>query len=316
MRVLGVIVNYRTPELTLRAARALAADLAPLGACRVDVVENDSRDGSAETLAAGLAAEPTAVPVRLVVSPVNGGFGAGNNVALRAALAAPDAPEYLYLLNPDAEPDPGAAAALVAHMDAHPNVAVAGSAVHGGDGELRSTAFRYPNALSELERGVRLGFVTRLLAAHTSRTPLPERSGPVDWVTGASCMLRRSALETIGLFDETFFLYFEETDLCRRATRAGFEVHYVRESRVAHIGGVATGVRDTSRPLPRFWLDSRRHYLRKHHGRLYLALADLFWIGGFATWRVRRALQRRPDTDPPHALRDMLRHALGMRPAH
>ena len=71
---------------------------------------------------------------------------------------------------------------------------------------------------------------------------MPPQSGRVDWVSGASFMVRRQVFESVGMFDEDFFLYFEETDLCRRALSAGFETHYVRQARVQHIGSVSTGI--------------------------------------------------------------------------
>jgi hypothetical protein len=92
--------------------------------------------------------------------------------------------------------------------------------------------------------------------------PIPECTTRVDWLAGASLMMRQSVLDRIGLFDETFFLYFEETDLCHRAARAGWPTDYVLESRVAHIGSASTGMKTWAR-IPQFWLDSRLHYFHQ-----------------------------------------------------
>ena len=116
-------------------------------------------------------------------------------------------------------------------------------------------------------------------------------------------------LDEIGLFDETFFLYFEETDLCLRAARAGHEVHYIRDSEVTHIGSVSTGMKTWAR-VPGFWLDSRWHYFTKSHGRAYAAMATLAHVAGGLTWRLRRLVQRKPPADPPRFLRDLLFHDL------
>ena len=95
-----------------------------------------------------------------------------------------------------------------------------------------------------------------MLADHVVPLPVPDQSGAVDWLAGASMMMRAEVLEQIGLFDEEYFLYFEETDLCRRAALAGWPTHYVVESRVTHIGSVSTGMKVWDR-IPEYWLDSR-----------------------------------------------------------
>jgi hypothetical protein len=129
-------------------------------------------------------------------------------------------------------------------------------------------------------------------------------------MAGASMMIRRAVFDSIGLMDEAYFLYFEETDFCLRARRAGWLCWYVPASRVVHLVGQSSGVTDTrSRPkrMPRYWLESRRRYFRRNHGWLYALLADCAWAFGFALWRLRRWLQRKPDHDPPGLLWDFMR---------
>jgi GT2 family glycosyltransferase len=124
-------------------------------------------------------------------------------------------------------------------------------------------------------------------------------------------MVRRSVFEQIGLLDEGFFLYFEEVDFCRRATRAGWESWYVPASRVVHLVSQTTQVDGKFRgrkPVPEYWFASRRRYLSKHHRGLDMLCADLGWAIGFTLWRLRRRLQGKPDTDPPGLLRDFVRY--------
>lgn len=139
--------------------------------------------------------------------------------------------------------------------------------------------------------------------------PPPDSSGPVDWLSGASLMMRRRALDDIGLFDENFFLYFDETELCWRAHRAGWRVLYVRESRVIHEGSVSTGMMAWKR-TPQYWFDSRLYYFTKCHGSFYAGTATLAHVLGAAVWHVRRIVQRKPLFDPPHFVRDLARHTL------
>lgn len=310
MKLCAIILNYRTALLTERAIDAALVALEPIGDAALVVVDNDSRDGSFERLAA-YAAEPSrAGRVRVVQTGHNGGFGYGNNFAIREALASADPPEYVYILNSDAFPAPDAIEALVTVLDRDRGIGIAGSYIHGVDGEPHETAFRFPTIAGELEDAMKLGVVSRLLAS--SRVPLamPEVTGDVDWLAGASMMIRASVLDAVGLFDETFFLYFEETDLCRRVRLSGARVVYVRESRVAHVGSASTGMKTSMRRMPTYWLDSRAHYFAKNHGPLYLAGANAARLVGGASFRVRSVLQRKENPDPPHLLRDLLRHAL------
>ncbi|KUF10226.1 glycosyltransferase family 2 protein [Pseudoponticoccus marisrubri] len=307
-RILVVSLNYRTAEMTLRSVRAALAAMQGLEAELV-IVDNDSQDGSHARMAEALATEDWAQgqPIRLIRSDRNGGFGAGNNVGIRARMSDGSAPDYVYILNSDAFPAPDAIRKLLDHLETHPEAGFAGSHIHGEDGVPHVTAFRFPSAWSELEGAARLGPLTRLLRRHVVPLGVPETTRRVDWLAGASMMMRQSVLDEIGLFDETFFLYFEETDLCLRAARAGHQTHYVRDSHVAHIGSVSTGMKRWAR-IPGFWLDSRWHYFSKNHGRAGAVAATLAHLTGGLIWRARRLVQRKERADPPHFLSDLLTH--------
>jgi N-acetylglucosaminyl-diphospho-decaprenol L-rhamnosyltransferase len=307
LKLVTVIVNYCSAEYTLRAVDSVLPQLEELGDASVWVVENCSPDHSLRTLRAAAAGRGWSERVRILESERNGGFGYGNNVAIRAALALPDPPEYLYLLNPDATVDPGAVSALVSFLDAHPRAAIAGSHVHEMDGTPHASSFRFPSLWSELEGGLRLGVASDLLRNHIVSMDPPAQDQPVDWVTGASSMLRTRALREIGLFDEAFFLYFEETDLCKRAHDAGWEVWFVRAASAGHVRAVSTGMRQPAR-RPRFWFDSRALYWRKHHGRAALCAANAIWASAFAAHRVLAWLRRKPIRDPG-LLRDFLQYS-------
>ena len=310
--VLTVILNWRTAEMTLRAAEAALGALDGVQGALV-IVDNDSQDGSFEVLSATVAArgwDRGPQQVRVLQSGRNGGFGAGNNVGIRAGLPGGEKPDYIYILNSDAFPAPDAIRALLAHLEAHPATGFAGSHIHGPEGEPHHTAFRFPSIAGEFEQAARLGPISRLLRNAVVAPPLPEQTQRVDWLAGASLMMRHSVLDQIGLFDERFFLYFEETELCLRAAQAGWPTDYVVESRVAHIGSASTGMKTWER-IPRFWLDSRLYYYTKTKGAGYAALATLAHVAGGLIWRTRALLQRRGFIDPPGFLIDMTTHACG-----
>jgi GT2 family glycosyltransferase len=124
-------------------------------------------------------------------------------------------------------------------------------------------------------------------------------------------LIRRETVQRIGLFDETFFLYFEETDLCRRARQAGYKVYYVRDAHVSHIGSVSTGMKQIDKPMPLYWFEARKHYFRKHHGSGYALLADVAWLAGRGLRGLRRLVERRPDERRPHITRDFIKFNFG-----
>jgi N-acetylglucosaminyl-diphospho-decaprenol L-rhamnosyltransferase len=303
--VLTVILNYRTAEMTLQSAEAALREMAEV-AGEITIVDNDSGDGSFETMAAAVR-DAGWSRVRVLQAGRNGGYGAGNNFGVRAGLSDGRTPDYVYILNSDAFPDPGAIRTLVDALEADPRIGFAGSYIHGPDGDPHSTAFRYPTFWSEFEGAARTGPVTRLLKARVVAMALPETTCEVEWLAGASVMMRRKALDDVGLFDERFFLYFEETDLFRRARMAGWPTVYVRESAVTHIGSVSTGMK-TWRRMPQYWFDSRLHYFVKNHGPVYAGAATLAHLAGGALWRFRRLAQRKPDGDPPYFMRDLAGH--------
>ena len=310
-RVLTVILNWRTAEMTLKAAEAALRAMEPVQGA-ITIVDNDSGDGSFEALSAAVQQRGWH-RVQVIQSGRNGGFGAGNNVGIRAGLPDGTRPDFVYLLNSDAFPAPDAIRALRDHFLANPTTGFAGSYIHGPDGAAHRTAFRFPSIASEFEGAVRFGPVSRIFRRKIVAMDLPAQTTRVDWLAGASIMMRQSVLDQIGLFDETFFLYFEETELCHRAARAGWPTDYVVESRVEHIGSVSTGMKTWAR-IPQFWLDSRAHYFTKVHGRAYAAMATLAHVIGGLLWRARLLVQRKDRGDPPYFLRDLVMHALRGRP--
>lgn len=306
-KVLTVLLNYKTPDMTLKAAEAAVTAMDGI-AGEITIVDNDSQDGSFEALQAGVAAQGWD-RVRVLQSGKNGGFGAGNNFGIQAGLTDGSKPDYAYILNSDAFPAEDAIRVLLEYLEMHAEVDFAGSYIHGPEGDPHQTCFRFPSIASEFESAARTGPISKLLKKSIVALPVPEISGRVDWLAGASVMMRQATLDKIGLFDETFFLYFEETDLCRRLARAGGQVHFVRESAVAHIGSVSTGMKSWDR-VPGYWFDSRWHYFTKNHGTLYAVGATLAQIAGHAVLGARRLVSKKDLTHQPHFLSDLVAHDL------
>jgi N-acetylglucosaminyl-diphospho-decaprenol L-rhamnosyltransferase len=307
------IVNYRSADFTINCLRSLESEVKSLPGTRVVVVENASGDDSAERIQAAIDREGWGTWASIQVSDRNGGFAYGNNLAIRPVLNSQHPPDYFLILNPDSIVRPGSLLTLVTFMDLHPNAGIAGTALESPSGEPWHITFRFPNLFNELDGGLRLGIVSKLLSPWSIVRQVAAQPCRTDWVSGACFAVRRQVFEIVGLMDEGYFLFYEETDLCLRAKRAGCSCWYVPQSLVRHIGGQSTGYTydDNAPPkrFPAYRLQSRRRYFMQNYGWLYAAIADALWISGFALWRLRRAIQHKPDTDPPHLLWDFIRHS-------
>lgn len=312
-RVFAAIVNYRSGALAVDCLRSLEGEVRSHPGLRVLVVDNCSPDGSAELIARAIADHGWSGWARLERAPVNGGFSYGNNIAIHEALAAAQPYDFVWLINPDTQVRPGALGALLDVLDSQPAVGIAGSAFEDASGRDWPYAFRFPTVWSEVDAGLRFGLVSRLLSRWVVAKRMDQRRPePIDWVPGASMIVRRQVFDAVGLMDDGYFLYYEETDFCLAARRAGWQCWYVPRSRVMHLSGQSTGVTgegSMTRRLPAYWFQSRRRYFTKNHGLVYGMVADLAWIVSHCLWRARCALQGKPVEQHPHLLRDFLAHS-------
>ena len=300
-----VIINYRTPELAIRCVEALVGEKGQLPQLRVVVVDGGSADGSAEKLAEFV--EQLGLDwVSFLPLSINGGFGWANNQAMLELARDENPPDFIHLLNPDAEVTAGAVSALVDALQANPRCGAAGSQLINVDGRPAASAFRFPSPGRELIAGAQSEKLGSLLGIGST---VETDGSEVDWVTGASVMLRVDALREIGLFDDGFFLYFEEVELMHRLRSHGWIVRHVPESRVIHIEGASTGIGATTaeRPHPPYWYDSRRRYFALTSGRASVVASNVAMVAGKAMARSKILIGR-----PPRAtacrLKDLLGH--------
>jgi GT2 family glycosyltransferase len=212
------IVSYNTAPLLRRCLDSVVADTSG----PVLVVDNHSTDTSVELVRSEF-------PSVRVCAEENRGYGAAANLAV-AELGT----RYVLLLNADTELTPGTMEALAAYLDDHPAVAIAGPRIVTATGRYESSVHRFPTpiALFLEESGIRrlLGFDRRN----------EWRARSADWILGAALAIRRQAFEAVGGFDEAYFLYHEEVDLCHRLREAGWEIHYAPVATVRHVGGAST----------------------------------------------------------------------------
>jgi GT2 family glycosyltransferase len=262
-KLLVVTVNYACADPITAALATTVAEVRKIEGAEYWIVDNASPDDSVSVLNAAIAAQDVGDVVRLLEAPKNDGFGAGNNVALRKAFAQDDPPEYIYFLNPDAVPLPGAIPAMLAFLEENQDVGMVGGLLRNEDDELEASSFRFPSLGSEIETAFNLNVVRKLLKNYVLPLETPTEPTRVDWVSGASFLARRTALETTGIFDETFFLYWEEVELCHRFRLADIPIYTIPDATVMHIGGVSTGIDEAARRKPEYWFASRRYFFKK-----------------------------------------------------
>jgi GT2 family glycosyltransferase len=219
----------------------------------------------------------------------------------------------VYLLNPDAQVRSGAIEALADFMETHPAVGIAGSSFENLDGSDWPMAFRFPSIWGEIISGLEFGLVSRLLHRWEVPMRMPKIAQPVDWICGASMMIRPAVFDSIGALDENYFLYFEETDFCHRAKQAGFMTWYVPQSRVMHIMGQSTSVTDVTqgtKRLPVYWFESRRRYFVRTFGVRQAQLIDLVTVIAYSLGLLKRLMLMRTRSAVPYFVRDLIRHSV------
>jgi len=225
MKLSIVILNYKTAGLVRQCLRGIYAH-PPSEGFEVIVVDNASNDSCPEFVAREF---PQA---KLVKLDVNRGYAAGNNAGLKIAQG-----EYVLILNPDITVLKGNLDGLIKFMDANPKVGLAGPRLVNPDGSLQYSSYRWPSFWLPLFRRTSLGqlpVVNKLVHRYQMYDWDHAANQAVDWLLGACLIVRKSALDKVGLLDERYFLYVEDTDWCRRFWQAGFEVHYIAEVEFVH----------------------------------------------------------------------------------
>ncbi|MBI2482575.1 glycosyltransferase [Candidatus Uhrbacteria bacterium] len=233
--VVAITVNYRMRDEVLAMLQSLYRDCAG-SALRVQpvVVDNASNDGIARAVASqfrGMQPEPI-----VVHAPRNLGFGRGNNLALRQFRA-----QYYFLVNPDLRflaSSPGTIAQLHAFMEARSEIGAVAPRLQLPDGSLQPSCMRFPELMDQPVHRLNLHHHFAWARRRVERLHMMDidhtQTRPVDWATGAALLLRADALRDVGHFDERYFMYFEDCDLCRTCWHRGWPVYYKGDIVISH----------------------------------------------------------------------------------
>ena len=264
-----VITNYNTRQLLLDCLASIP--LAVGGAlAEVIVVDNGSADGSVEAV-------QSAFPrVRLVANKTNAGFVRGNNQGFALANG-----RYVLMLNSDAFPRAGAVERMLAFGDAFPDTGIVGARLLFPDDSPQNSWADFPTLLSDMS------------GRNFQRRAQPLASPGwnalhVDWVNGAAMLCRKSMLDALGGLDEEIFMYSEETDLCYRAQKEGWQVVHLADAAVTHLGGASSSSHDV-RKLKLLY-GGKLYFSRKHYGQLRTIALRVGLIGATLFGLARRGI--------------------------
>lgn len=295
----AVVVNFEAGPLLLECVRSLLADTgsstdsstdfgADAGRPEVVVVDNGSADGSVAALRAAL-------PDVVIVDP---GRNVGYATAANQGIAATSAP-VIAVANPDLVVAPGTAAAMLARLDAEADLAAVGPALLNPDGSQYPSARAYASTLDAVGHAVFGRVLPRnpFTRRYRHLDAQWDRPRDVDWVSGALLFLRRSALDSVGGWDERYFMYMEDFDLCWRLRRLGWRVAYEPGGRVTHVQGASTAAHPY-RMIAAHHCSAYRFLARRWRGprRLLLLPAACFLAVRAAVDMAVRALGSRPET--------------------
>jgi N-acetylglucosaminyl-diphospho-decaprenol L-rhamnosyltransferase len=242
-----IVVNWNTRDLLLNCLASIRANA---GQCEIVVVDNGSTDGSTD------AVRESYPDARVILHAENQGYARANMIGLRASTG-----RYVLFLNSDTIIPPGTLPGLIDLLEKEPAIAACGPKLLRPDGSTQPYAFgsdpRLPYLLARA--CLRLGFRASL---HDWETVAVQ---PVDWISGACLLVRRSALEQVGGLDERIFMYFEDNDLCLRLRRAGWQVVYNPLVKITHMGGSSPAEKAHRRQL---YYESLRYFYSKHYSAL------------------------------------------------
>jgi N-acetylglucosaminyl-diphospho-decaprenol L-rhamnosyltransferase len=282
------VVNYEAGPHLVECVRSLLEDDSAGDAPDVVVVDNGSTDGSVDRLAAALPDVPIARP----------GANLGYAAAANRGIASTTAP-VVAVCNPDVEVERGTAKVLLARFNAEPDLGALGPVVRNRDGSVYPSARSVPSVGDAVGHGV-LGLVrpsNRFTRRYRELDADPDQPRDADFVSGAAVWLRRAALDAVGGWDERYFMYVEDVDLCWRLRRAGWRVGYEPQGSVVHVQGASTArhpyrmIREHHRSLLRFaatrWRGAQRLLLVP--AAAFLALRAAVAMGAHALgWRGRQ----------------------------
>lgn len=263
-----IIVNYRGVEYTTQCIRSILSTDVKLP-YEVIVVDNHSEDGSVQVLRSQFP------DIRVIEAEENRGFGAANNAGANIAEG-----DFLFFLNNDTKILDDCFTPLINFLREHRDCGIVAPKLIYPDGRFQLSYGRYPSLLNELR--------TKRLSREEENITPPDIPQKKEWVTGAALCLRKELFLSIGGFDETYFMYFEDADLCRRITQAGYTIYYIPTVSIIHFKGMShTSKKNT------IYLEYRRSQLRYY--RKHSSFVQLIFLKAYLFTKIVGARSKRKE---------------------
>lgn len=267
-----IIVSWNTRDILLNCIKSISDEILPVSH-QIIVVDNASSDNSVE------AVRESFPEVIVIENHANFGFAKANNVAITRSKS-----EYVCLVNSDVIVLSGCIEALLEFMRRHTDVGIIGPKLLNADGSFQLSCKRFPTLWKTLcvALGLHKLFPHSSLFCGTQMTDLDENAiQDVQSIAGAFCLVRRSAIDQVGLLDEDFFFYGEDVDWCKRFHDAGFRVIYYPLAKAVHLGGSSSS-KDPLRFNQELY-SAKLRYWNKHHSKLSKLLFVLIMMGHLTT---------------------------------
>ena len=256
MTITVIIVSWNAKAFLLKCLESVLGQHIS-GSMEVIVVDNASSDGSPDAVAAAFPA------VRVIRNEANHGFAKGNNIGIRAGSG-----EYLFLINSDVVVGESCFSRMIQYIATNPDVGMLGPRITGADGRVQRSCMGYPSLWNMFTRALALDIVfpaSQLCGSQLLTFWNHDGTRSVDVINGCFWLLRRSALEHVGLLDERFLIYGEDIDWCKRFHEAGWKVVFYPDASAIHYGGASS-----ANASIRFYVEMQRawfQYWVKHHSR-------------------------------------------------
>jgi len=283
-----VTVNYNSSALLRKMVDSIPESCGRLK-YEVVIVDNNSQDTDETTLRRRFGQH------HLIINPVNRGFAYGCNLGMKIARG-----RNIALVNPDVILKPRSLQMLSSYLDLHPEVGAVGPQLLNSDGTIQVSCRKIPDLFSLFSESSGLAALfpkNRLFGQYRMSHWAHDEEREVEQIMGACLLLRKNLVDALGLFDESYFMYFEEVDLCKRILDRGYKIKFLPQAQAIHFRG-ESALTDKANALSAFYR-SRSYYFRKHHGLMssllvnFISLMDAGLRSGY--WLLRSRIQPTDD---------------------
>ena len=284
-----VLLNYRTPDLTIDCLKSLISQAKDLEA-KIVIVDNASPDNSVEVIGEWIAESGYSENIDLVCSTTNGGFASGNNIGIEHVDA-----EFYLLLNSDTLLRDKALTEMLSAISSQDSIGLLSPRLEWQHGEPQESCFRFHRPVGQLLSSSNTGIFFKLFPNLEVAHRVYDSPADYEWTSFACIMVRKKVFEQLGLLDDKFFMYFEDVEFCWRAAKKGWRIHNHPEARVVHLRGGSSPVKSNileRKRQARYFYESRTRYFYLLFGRSGLLVANLCWTLGWLIAGIRSLFQK------------------------